>query len=172
MENVFMAELEKLDPNLGFSHINKARNQDVELTETKFGKNPVGSFLSYQTSLTESNFSAHADLTSVLRINGAAPDLTQYPRFPLRNEEEMVLPWVVTDAEHHLLSSLNVDKERIHEIESNTREQSGSDMWKKEHTYRFTASSFQIIAKRQRNHKTFPHSSGTQAFFIKMLPTA
>ena len=180
IENAFMSELEKLDPNLGFAHINKARTQDVEFTKTKFGKNPIGSFLSYQTSLTESNFSAHADLTSIPRINGAVPDLTHYPRFPLTNEQEMVLPRVLTDAENNLLSSLNVDEEKIYELESSTREQTGSDMWKKERTYRFTASSFQMIAKRQRNHATFaqtimhpkPFSSKYVAHGIKYEPVA
>lgn len=159
MENMFLSELEKLDPNLGFAHINKARSQDVGLTKTKFGENPVGSYLSYQTSFTESNFSAHAELTSVPRIvNGVVPDLTHYPRFPLMNEEEMVLPRELTETEQRLLSSLNVDEEKINEIESSTRAQSNSDIWKKERTYRFTASSFQLIAKRQRNHETFAQS--------------
>ena len=90
-ENVFLSELEKIDPNLGFAHINKAKSPDTEMAETKFGKSPVGSFLSYQTSLTESNFFARVDLTSVPRVNGAAPDLTHYPRFPLTTEEEMVI---------------------------------------------------------------------------------
>ena len=56
---MLMSELEKIDPNLGFVHMSKAKSLNTELKETKFGKNPVGSLLSfYQTTLTE-------DLTSV-----------------------------------------------------------------------------------------------------------
>ena len=179
-ENVFLSELEKIDPNLGFAHINKAKSPDTEMAETKFGKSPVGSFLSYQTSFTESNFSAQVDFTSVPKVNGAAPDLTHYPRFPLTTEEEIVISRVLTDAEQNLLSSLSVDEEKIHQIESSTKEQSASDMWKKERTYRFTASSFQVITKRQRNHDSFaqtimypkPFSSKYLAHGIKYEPIA
>ena len=157
-DNVLMSELEKIDPNLGFAHMSKAKSLNTELKETKFGKSPVGSFLSYQTALTESNFSAQVDLTSVARVNRVAPDLVQYPRFPLRNEAEMVIPRVLTEAEENLLSSLSVDEEKIHAIESSTKEQSASDMWRKERTYRFTASKFQSITKRQRNHGSFAES--------------
>ena len=180
IENVFMSELRKLDPNLGFAHMSKAKSLNTELKETKFGKNPVGSFLSYQTALTESNFSARVDLTSVARVNRVGLDLAQYPRFPLTNEAEMVIPRVVTDAEENLLSSLSVDEEKIHKIENSTIEQSASDMWRKERTYRFTASKFQAITKRQRNHGSFaesimhpkPFSSKYVAHGIKYEPIA
>ena len=179
-ENVFLSELEKIDPNVGFAHINKAKSPHTEMAKTKYGKSPVGSFPSYQTSLTELNFSARVDFTSVQRVNGADPDLTHYPRFPLTTEEEMVIFRVLTDAEQNLLSSLSVDEEKIHQIESSTKEQSPSDMWKKEHTYRFTASSFQVITKRQRNHDSFaqtivypkPFSSKYVAHGIKYEPIA
>ena len=179
-ENVLMSELEKIDPNLGFVHMSKAKSLNTELKETKFGKSPVGSFLSYQTALTESNFSAQVDLTSVARVNRVAPDLAQYPRFPLTNEAEMVIPRVLTEAEENLLCSLSVDEEKIHAIESSTKEQSASDMWRKERTYRFTASKFQAITKRQRNHGSFadsimhpkPFSSKYVAHGIKYEPIA
>ena len=80
-ENVFLSELEKIDPNLGFAHINKAKSPHTEMAETKFGKSSVGSFLSYQTSLTESNFSARVDLTSVPRVN------ENKRRWAIRNKE-------------------------------------------------------------------------------------
>ena len=179
-ESEFLSELEKIDPNLGFVHMNRAKSPNTELMETKYGKSPVGSVLSYQTALTESNFSARVDLTSIPRINGAAADLTHYPRFPLTNEQEMVIPRVLTDAEQNLLSALIVDEENIHLIESSTREQSTSDTWKKECTYRFTASNFQAITKRQRNHDSFaqtimhpkPFSSKYVAHGIKYEPIA
>ena len=37
-QNVFMSELEKIDPNLGFAHMSKAKSLNIELKETKFGK--------------------------------------------------------------------------------------------------------------------------------------
>ena len=104
--------------------------------------------MSYQTALTESNFSARVDLTSVARVNRVGPDLAQYPRFPLTNEAEMVIPRVLTDAEENLLSSSSVDEEKIHKIENSTIEQSASNMWRKERTYRFTASKFTAITLR------------------------
>ena len=78
------------------------------------------------------------------------------------------------------MSSLKVDEEKIHNIESSTREQSASEHWKKERTYRFTASSFQLIARRQRNHSAFaqslmhpkPFSSKYVAHGIKYEPIA
>ena len=49
---MLMSELEKIDPNLGFVHMSKAKSLNTELKETKFGKNPVGSLLIfYQTTL-------------------------------------------------------------------------------------------------------------------------
>lgn len=114
--------------------------------------------MSYQTVLTESIFSARVDLTSVARVNRVAPELAQYPRFPLTGEAEMVIPWVLTEAEENLLSSLSVDEENIHPIEKSTVESSASDMWRKERTYRFTASKFHAVTKRQRNHGSFAES--------------
>ena len=72
-QKAFKAELAGIDPNMGFSHMNREPSSVAELTETKFGKTPVGSVLSYQTSFTESNFSVEEDLTAVPRITGATP---------------------------------------------------------------------------------------------------
>lgn len=111
----FKAELAEIDPNMGFSHMNREPSSVAELTETKFRKNPVGSFLSYQTSFTESNFSVEADLTAVPRVTGATPDIAHYPRFPMHtaNEENMATPRVLTAGEQTVLSSLKVDEEKI-----------------------------------------------------------
>ena len=179
-ENAFMSGLAQIDPNLGFVHMSKAKNQNTELKETKFGKVPVGSLLSYQTGLTEANFSAQVNLATVPRSNRAATDLTHFPQFPLTAEAEMIIPRVLTEGEDDLLSSLIVDEEKINVIESSTREQSASDMWKKERTYRFTASKFQAVTRRQRNHESFaqsimhpkPFSSKYVAHGIKYEPIA
>ena len=67
----------------------------------------------------------------------------------------MVIPRQLSNEEEALISHLTVDEDKVNAIETGTREQTDSDMWKKERTYRFTTSSFQVIAKRQRNHESF-----------------
>ena len=57
------------------------------------------------------------------------------------NEETMVIPRVLAAGEQTVLSILKVDEEKIHNIESSTREQLASEHWKKQCKYRFTASS-------------------------------
>ena len=112
----FKAELAEIDPNMGFSHMNREASSVPELTETKFGKTPIGSVLSYQTSFTESNFSVETDLTTVPRITGPTADIAHHPRFPMHvtNEETMVIPRFLTAGEQTVLSSLKVDEEKIH----------------------------------------------------------
>ena len=67
-------------------------------------------------------------------------------------------PQELSTEEAALLLHLSVDEDKVNTIEASTREQSESEIWKKERTYRFTSSSFQLIAKRQRNHAAFAHS--------------
>ena len=151
-------ELGTIDPNMGFAHLSKGNNSSGETAQTKYGETPVGSFLSYQVSFTESNFSAEADLKAVPRNNVLSDSITAYPRFPLANENPMVTPRELSSEEAALLSHLSVDEDKVNTIEATSREQSESEIWKKERTYRFTASSFQLIAKRQRNHESFAQS--------------
>ena len=70
----------------------------------------------------------------------------------------MIVPRALSDEEKSLLTNLTVDEEKINAIESNTRDQAGCTEWKEERRYRFTASSFQVIAKRERNHASFVQS--------------
>ena len=151
------SELAIIDPNMGFAHLHKCINSS-QTTQTKYGETPVGSLLSYQVSFTESNFSAEADLTVVPRNDVLYDNITSYPRFPLSNENPMVTPQELSTEEAALLLHLSVDEDKVNTIEASTREQSESEIWKKERTYRFTSSSFQLIAKRQRNHAAFAHS--------------
>ena len=74
--------------------------------------------MSYQTSFTESNFSAVANLTSVPRNNAPvnAQELNHYPRFPLSNDNDMVVPRELSDTEEALIKHLTVDEEGIHSI--------------------------------------------------------
>ena len=53
-ENFFKTEISKIDSNIGFAQMNESVTASEELVTTKFGKTPAGSFLSYQTSFTES----------------------------------------------------------------------------------------------------------------------
>ena len=76
----------------------------------------------------------------------------------MTNEQAMVILQVLTVGEQTVLSSLKVDEDKIHNIESNTREQSASGLWKMERMNWFTASSFQLIARRQRNHSASAQS--------------
>ena len=157
-EACFKKELATIDPNMGFAHLSKGNNSSGETAQTKYGETPVGSFLSYQVSFTESNFSAEADLNAVPRNNVLSDSITAYPRFPLANENPMVIPRELSSEEAAFLSHLSVDEDKVNTIEVSSREQSESETWKKERTYRFTASSFQLLAKRQRNHESFAQS--------------
>lgn len=48
-----------------------------------------------------------------------------------------------------------MDETVINNIEEATRDQSSSGQCKKERKFRFTASKFDLISKRQRNHEKF-----------------
>ena len=126
-----------------------------EFADTKFSKTPVGSYLSYQVSFTESNFSAEADLTAVPRNNNVLTNIANYPRFPLSNYIDMIVPRALSDEEKSLLANLTVDEDKINAIESNTCDQAGCTEWKEERQYRFTASSFQVIAKKAKESFKF-----------------
>ena len=179
-EHCFKTELAKIDANMGFAQMIQGDDPVPDITDTKFGKSPVGSYLAYQTSFTESNFCAEADLTAIPRNNVPLQNVDNYPRFPLSEEAEMVLPRALTDAEKSLIQNLSVDEDKIHSIESSSRDQADCSEWKEERKYRFTASSFQFIAKRQRNHANFaqslihpkPFSSKYVAHGIKYEPVA
>ena len=123
--------------------------------QTKFGQSQTGSFCSYQLTHTEANFSATIDIASIPRLNNPPPTELTYARFPLSAMDTFVIPDNLNDAEKAFLQTLEVDENSINSIESTTREQSNSERWKNERKYRFTASRFQLISKRQRNHDKF-----------------
>ena len=171
-ENTFKSELSTLDPNMGFAQMSEGTSS-TELTSSKFGKCPAGSILSYQTSFTESNFSAVANLTSVPRNNAPvnAQELNHYPRFPLSNDNDMVVPRELSDTEEALIKDLIVDEDRIHSIESATREQAGCDEWKTTH---LPLHSFQIpsyLKVTKKSPKFRPTTDASKALFIKVCNT-
>ena len=75
---------------MGFAQM--LSNEKAEVEDTKFGKRPVGPFLSYQVAFTDSMFSAEADLTVVSRNNIPVTNIANFPRFTLSNEADMVVP--------------------------------------------------------------------------------
>ena len=77
------------------------------------------------------------------------------PRFPLRKCAPTLQNNQITDVGKNLYESLCIDKETVDTIEKETRNQSNSDRWKLERKYRFTASQFYLISRRQRSHDKF-----------------
>ena len=146
--------LQVINPQFGLS-LMAAENSSPAFVETKFGQSQTGSFCSYQLTHTEANFNATIDIASIPRLNNSSPTELTYPRFPLSAMDTFVTPDNLNDAEKTLLRTLEVDENSINSIESATREQSNSERWKNERKYRFTASRFQLISKRQRNHDKF-----------------
>ena len=79
-----------------------------------------------------------------------------YPRFPLSSQsnEQYEMPADPSEAEKSLLNSLQVDEDKLNDIEIKTRSQSGCPEWKLERKFRFTASNFGLIRDRKRNHES------------------
>ena len=68
--------------------------------ETKFGKFQVGSFLSYQVALTESHFEATASINCISRLDQVNNDVFNYPRFPVKDIDSMVIPEKLSEFEN------------------------------------------------------------------------
>lgn len=159
-EEKLKRELFKINPNMGFSQM-LADNQEKSVTETKFGKCSVGSYLSHQVGYTESNFKASIDIDCIpRRLVPIDENTLEFPRFPLRNlnGSDMEVPTNLSNDERAIISKLRVDEDEINKIEIETRKQSDCQKWKEERKLRFTASKFQVISKRQRNHDSFAES--------------
>ena len=97
-------------------------NFEASVVETKFGNCQVGSMLSYKVGFTESTLKATADISSVPRQQVARQQPLNYPRFPLRNEDAMVIPEDITDEEEKALDNLMVDENKVNEIERETQQ--------------------------------------------------
>ncbi|KAL9964687.1 hypothetical protein ACROYT_G028362 [Oculina patagonica] len=67
----------------------------------------------------------------------------------------MVIPDNLCENDKQLLQSLNLEEDEINELETQTRKQADCEKWKEERKFRFTASQFHLISKRQRNHGYF-----------------
>ena len=79
-----------------------------------------------------------------------------YPRFSLRDcGPPTVQNHQLTAAERNLYESLCTDEDIVNIIENETRDQSHSQRWKLERKYRFSASQFYLISRRQHSHDKF-----------------
>ena len=153
-EQKFKQEIRDINPQMGLAQIVNL-GSETHLKETRFGHSPVGSYVSYQLTHTESNFNVCVDISSVPRGRKNNQPLT-YPRFPLRDcGPPTVQNNQLTDVEKNLYESLCIDEETVNTIEKETRDQSNSERWKLERKYRFTASQFYLISHRQRSHDKF-----------------
>ena len=74
-EKCLKTEPTRIDTNMGFAHMLLGENSVAQITDTKFDKSPVGSYLTYQTPFTESNFSSQPNLTNVSRNNHAVSSI-------------------------------------------------------------------------------------------------
>ena len=146
--------LQNINPQMGLSVMAKDDSTVNSCVETKFGESQIGSLCSYQLTHTEANFVATVDISSIPRDDIDEAELT-YPRFPLNSGSDFARPDNLSHSEQTLLSSLVVDENMINKIEEATRGQTLSEQWKKERKFRFTASKFDLISKRQRNHDKF-----------------
>jgi len=147
--------LKQINPQLGLALMEKDDSSTNSCVETKFAESQIGLYCSYQLTHTEANFEDTVDISSMPReIVSRETELT-YLRFPLNPCGDFVLPDNVDDSEKALINTLVVDETIINNIEEATRDQSSSEQWKKECKFRFTASKFDLISKRQRNHAKF-----------------
>ncbi|KAK2547039.1 hypothetical protein P5673_033198 [Acropora cervicornis] len=153
-EMKFKNALKDLNPGMGLSIMAGDDSSINSFVDVKFGSSQVGSFCSYQLAHTEANFAATVDISAVPRGDDVTTELT-YPRFPLNSGSDFVSPDRQSESEEALISSLVVDEVMINNIEEATRGQSLSERWKEERKYRLTASKFDLITKRQRNHDKF-----------------
>ena len=82
-EQQFKQAIRDINPQMGLAQIVNL-GSETQLKETRFGYSPVGSYVSYQLTHTESNFNVCVDISSVPRERKNNRPLT-YPRFPLRD---------------------------------------------------------------------------------------
>ena len=150
-EKSFKEAIKAINPRMGLA---QNLNMNAELTETKFGKSPVGSFSSYQLTHTESNFDVDINIDAIPRNDSSAAELPVYPPFLSSDVGENETKDLDGNKEE-LVNALTCNENEIKTIEIETRGQANSDLWKSERKYRFTASIFHVISHRQRNHDTF-----------------
>jgi len=158
-ESCLKENLRKLVPDMGFSQMAIDNNRETTVIDSKYGKCPSGSPMAYQLAFNESHFKTYVDVSSTQRVNQSSNNVVVYPRFPLTVVDRVMnIPLNLTNSQQLLMNSLSVDENQIAQIEQNTQKQSQSDEWKDCRKYRFTASRFQKVKQRQKQHDTFATS--------------
>lgn len=152
-EEKFKTAIASINPKMGIATL--LSNPVSEMVQTKFGSSPVGSTNSYQLLYTEANFWVNININSVPRLPNSNIDINSYPCFPLKDSILRAYPDTVSGEERTFLTSLEVDENQINDIELETRDQASSYKWKEQRKFRFTASRFHLISRKQQNHETF-----------------
>lgn len=84
-------------------------------------------------------FKVYYNITSIPRVDPSythAEPIITFPRFPLKPPaEQIVIPGQIYEAEKTLLERLQVDEEKINDIESKTRGQADSEEWRNERKF-------------------------------------
>lgn len=153
-----MQSLEQHSSRLGIAQVVDTSGIDtIPAVDTRFGQYPVGSLGSYQLAFTESNFTFvssfdgfdHADYCT-------ASEFPSYPSFPLDDCcGSFRTPDHLSDKEKELLRNLTVNVIEANKIEEKTRDQADCEEWMGQRKFRFTASNFGKISRRQRSHTKF-----------------
>ena len=120
-EQKLKEQLKQIDPNMGLSQMASEQidQMHTRLVETKFGKCQVGCFSSYQVSLTEAHFEATASIDCVPRLNQVTKNQAlTYPRFPLRDINEMALPDNLSENDNKLIQSLKLEENELNDLET------------------------------------------------------
>lgn len=118
--------LQNINPQMGLAVLVKDDSTPKSCVMTKFGERQIGSLCSYHLTLTEANFVATFDISSIPRADMDEVKLT-YPRFPLNSGSDFVRPDNLSHSEETLVSSLVVDENMINKIEGATRDQTLSE---------------------------------------------
>lgn len=153
-EALLKDKLQKINPKFALSQIMPTGCTNVQ--ETKFGKCPSGSYASYQLQFTECNFQVFCNTDSMPTVDchNEQNAISVYPPFPLQQSEPYEKPDDLRSSQEALLGHLIVDEVKLNTINKKTIEQVASEEWQAERKFRYTASNFHTIVKRQRNHDT------------------
>jgi hypothetical protein len=115
------------------------KNYDVPIINTKFGKYPKGSVLSY-----------HQPLESNCIIN--IYDGIAFPDLPLVNVIQNEYSFVLTESQLVKFEGLNLQLTEIKIFQEQTRLQSLTPLWFRVRRHRITASQMGEICKRRKGH--------------------
>ena len=149
----FKTELYKLDPQYG--SLSALRQTQPNTRKQNLENAKLFHFYRTKAPFLNKNFETSATIDCIPRPGEINNQPLTHPRFPFRSIEEMTLPDNLSEEEKRLLHILQLEEDKINDVEKETRKQADSQQWKEERKFRFTASNFHLISKRQRNHDNF-----------------